>query len=202
MKKKLFVFIGLMLIACIIGTTISHAWYIRRYKTQPIDASTTGIVFSYQVDDRFNNVKTLDIENIAFFDKTAPKEGQYLGRMAFIFKVTLRNECRVNIDIEINQKMTGVDMEAAHIESAIATKDFTVENDDVRTGVTTVADYLEKNSMTDITTDKYVIESLAPQDTADIYVYVYGINPVALSNNDYLSATYSYVLAMTAIKEE
>jgi len=179
---------------------IVSAWFLNLKQTQSIEASTSGIVFSYTVDsetttvDTGTNCKTFDAGNLTFFGPDDPDAAYcFTYSPTCVLVVEYTNKCKVNIDINIDVASATTPADGDPYCAGIITG----SELEVEETVETLDTYFTENELT----NEYTISSLAPAESAKIYLYLYGYQPTTASNNDFLSESYGFTLTMTAIKE-
>ena len=195
MKRKLFIILGVTLAVISLGFAVSYAWWAQNFHVQSIDASTTGIVFSYNVDEGSENSKTFNVKNLSFFDIDNEGEGDYFFNMVCVVEVNLTNVCKTDIDIEIKAKLDDVDTTAPYISCVVSD---TLYSDEIVYNNKTVLEVISDNSLE----SSFTITNLSPSQESKVYLYIYGIQPNDGANNDFLKDSYTFKLSMIAIKKE
>lgn len=196
--KKRFILTAVLSLAAIavVSIGIVFAWFLARTNTQPIDFSTDGIVFSYKINDDKENVSSYDVTNVVFFDADSTSEGEFFYDMACVVKVEYENVCNAKIDINLTfnplQEETG-----AHLDALITGEEITKAQTE---GLDTVDSIVSALAQEDHTNRTFTLSQLEKGDKGVIYVYLYGVQPVDNSNNDFFADDYGFSLTAVAIK--
>lgn len=189
MKKKL-IFISLFIALVVASTSIVFAWWTKSSATKSITASTSGIIFTYQMDEKTTLNDKYSVSDVPFFayDETdGVEESSYLLDMACVIEISVTNVSKVEITLE----------------STLTT---TSENDAYLTGFfsETKLDALPtslSNSLS-LNIDGRVEENNeTTYSTSTFYLYLYGIQKNNDANNDFLSESYDLTLTLVGSKK-
>lgn len=191
MKKRIAIIITLVVFLLVISASSIYAWYINQERTEVLNPSTNGVVFSYTIDDEEIVTDTFDIKDVAFFDIDSEYEGKYLTDMAVIvtFKVTNKSSRAININFSY---LLPDELNNPYIACI-----FSITNElDSTNAEGSIEDYLSNNNLS----ASAQIEDVAKDETITAYAYIYGIQPNDAANNDFLSDTYTITFEIEGLQ--
>lgn len=167
--------------------SITYAWYTNTYRSKSIDFSTSGIVLSYSLDSQYNNVDTYDVKNVVFFDVNA-NEGKFFSTMAQIVEIDVKNISQTAISVNVQQ--VNILNQDAYIACIFTDSilDSTTSNSSINLFLT------EKNVSNQYSCD------LEINEVKTIYMYVYGVQNNANSDNAFLDDVYNFSFRIYAEK--
>ena len=203
MKNKRFLItmiIGMIAVA-IVSIGIAYGWFLNLSQTDPINANTKGIVFSYDISDgttKKTDVGTYNIENVAFFDIDDDGEGHYFASMACEIKIDITNVCEDYLDVVIS--FNG-DQDSSSDSEPILMALITDERLLDSSSYSTVNDVLDDLKQ-DTDPQSFEIASLAPEGVNSVYLYIFGVQPVDTADNSFFDDTYKFVITIRAVKGE
>lgn len=203
MKNKRFlitIVIGMIAIA-IVSIGIVYGWFLNLSQTDPINANTKGIVFSYDITDgttKKTDIGTYNIENVAFFDIDDDGEGHYFASMACEIKIDITNVCEDNLSITIS--FNG-DQDSESDTEPVLMALITDERLTDSSSYSTVNDCLDDLKQ-DSDPQSFDVSSLAPEGVSSVYLYIFGVQPIDTADNSFFDDTYKFVITIRAVKGE
>ena len=204
MKKSGIIAIVTVIVACIAMVLVTiglvYGWFLDLNKTDAIDAETKGIVFSYTITDGTTSktdVQSYDVKNVAFFDIDGDGEGKYFSDMACEIELDVKNICDKNISVSFtftpDQAETGPHLGGLFTSVKLST------DANIKTYNTVNALLAAKKEATNYY--EFTYNSIAPEDTEKVYLYIFGIQPDDDADNTFFSSSYGFEIKMRAIKE-
>ncbi len=210
MRKKILIttIIIALLALSFVGYGYGYGWFLKRSATEPIDANTKGIVFSYEVTDGYNTKKDVlaySVKNVAFFDKDSENEGKYFKDMALEIEFKITNVCEYDLEISLEFIPTE-ETTTAHLEGLLTNQKITSTAD-----LKTVEEVLTKNKVGDSASQITIKEALQAKDdtntsttatggTVSVYLYLFGVQPDDTATNDFLTKTYGFSVELSAVR--
>ncbi len=199
--KRIITSLIFVLVTAVTLITTTLAWYTKIDKIESeIDASSGHIVINHTYDNFTKTEETYSISNVAFFDihneESEFSELDYLDIMA----------CKVSINIENKSSTdTTVKVSFASTKLIISAED--------KSNTTLSSSYIDcillenelgkndslKNHLSD---DKALTFDLTLNETKTIYLYLYGVEELDDTDEDFLSKTHSFSLSFEAVKKE
>ena len=200
-KRFLITMIAGMIAIAIVSIGIVYGWFLNLSQTDPINANTKGIVFSYDISDGTTtktDVGTYNIENVAFFDIDDDGEGHYFASMACEIKIDITNVCEDYLDVVIS--FNG-DQDSSSDSEPILMALITDERLLDSSSYSTVNDVLDDLKQ-DTDPQSFEMASLAPEGVNSVYLYIFGVQPVDTADNSFFDDTYKFVITIRAVKGE
>lgn len=199
LRKKILIITCLvsLLALSFIGLGYGFGWFINQSQTEPIDANTKGIVFSYKVSDGINektDVLAYSVKNVAFFDKDSDDEGKYFKDMALEIEFNITNVC--DYDLAISLEFTsGESSKVAHLEGLLTSTQL-----ESTSGYDSVEDVLEAKKV-GTSADKITLPNkVEVNKSGTAYLYLFGVQPDDSATNDFLNETYGFSILLSAVR--
>ncbi len=206
MRKKILIITCLVALLALsfIGFGYGYGWFINQSNTEPIDANTKGIVFSYKVSDGIDektDVLAYSVKNVSFFDKDSEDEGKYFLDMALEIEFKITNVCdydlAVSLEFTADEATTG-----PHLEGLLTSEKITST-----TNYTTVENVLEDKKVGDDANRITLPNKIGAKGNTDnvsvtgtAYLYLFGVQPDDAANNEFLDETYGFSVLLSAVR--
>ena len=209
-KKELLVYILTPILLLGVTITIIVAWYTNTHKIGNIEGDTSDNVISYTLNDKLLNVTDYTVSNLTFFDIDNSNETKYFLDMVTVVKIEIENvtnnELNLTLDYSYTPKYqysitsdnktsntfnTTLPSGMTAISEAYCygfiTKDILYENniENTKTISENIKDYSSKISPN---------EKISGNETKTYYLYLFGVQTVKSSNNDFLKEKYNFTL--------
>lgn len=214
MKRKdilLYILAPILLLGVTI--TIVVAWYTNTHKIGNIDGETSDNVISYTLNDSVVNSKEYSVSNLTFFDIKNDNELKYFLDMAIVVKIDVENV--TNNPLSFVMEYSYIIKYLPQSTSTSTTNNFQTTLVLPSTGINSLSTaycngfIIEDNKLNEITSKTFSnFLSTMKQKTADItlpaketktfYLYLFGVQEVSTSNNDFLSESFNFTLTLTS----
>ncbi len=199
MRKKILIITCLvsLLALSFIGFGYGYGWFINQSQTEPIDWNTKGIVFSYKINDGFDektDVLAYSVNNVAFFDKDSTDEGKYFKDMALEIEFNITNVCDYDLTVSLEfsaQEETTV----AHLEGLL-----TSEKIESTTNYNSVEEVLEAKKIGNSSSKITLPSKVEVKTVGTAYLYLFGVQPDDSATNDFLADTYGFSILLSAVR--
>lgn len=199
LRKKILIITCLvsLLALSFIGFGYGYGWFINQSQTEPIDANTKGIVFSYKVSDGIDektDVLAYSVKNVAFFDKDSADEGKYFKDMALEIELNITNVCDYDLAISL-EFSSDESSDVAHLEALLTNEQLESTSD-----YDSVEDVLEAKKV-GTSADKITLPSkVEVKESGTAYLYLFGVQPDDSATNDFLNETYGFSILLSAVR--
>lgn len=208
MKKIMPMIISLVALI-VVAISLTLAWYTSRVENEVIDANTEGISFIYNINDgQVNNPKEYNANNLVFFDPQSSVELSYLLDMALKLKITVINSSNKSISVNISQVVSAktIIKEDDTITSSSYVQCLLSEDENIdltnQASITTlIPNYnnlntnLNSYNEIEVNGDKTVNSNCM----YEFYVYVFGIQEIKASSNEFLSKNYGFSINISSL---
>lgn len=182
MKRKLITIIISLALFIVLSGTLVYAWWSKSVTTKSISATTSGIVFTYKINEDDIIDDKYEISDLAFFQEKdgSIENDEYLLGMSCKISINIENICKADLDVVVSiipKKESG--------DTAYTTGFITQE---------------EAASVPSTLTDSVSV-SINVESSTTVYLYMYGIQTDESANNDFLDKTYAMTLQIKAVKK-
>lgn len=187
MKRKLTIIILSISLFIVLGGTFVYAWWSKTTNTKSISATTTGIVFSYKINEDDIIDEKYSVSDLAFFGQNEDKSidmDNYLLSMACRISINITDICKSDLDVEVSITPTKEENETAYVTGFITTQE-----------VSTIPTTLDETINFSITQNETL------DSTSTVYLYMYGIQTDANATNDFLDKSYTMTLKIVATRK-
>lgn len=194
-KSMIITVIASVFSLAIIALSVTFGWFLNVNKTDAIDTTTKGIVFSYVITDgktEKKDVSVYDVKNVAFFDIDSEYEGVYFKDMACCITLVYENVCDDDIEITLNFEPSNTEENSPYLDAV-----FSIEDLEMKESYKSVQNLLDDNAHGEI-----VVDEIAKSEKKTVYMYVFGVQPNDDANNDFFTSDiYGFKLTAKAVKK-
>ncbi len=191
MKRNRLFLVVFSFILTIIGiVTVTYAWVINSVDLPSVYIKTEGVKYNCNITNGVNQV-TGNLDNVSFFDITDINETPYFLDMAKVVTLNMRNTGDIKLSYEVTQDQ--VNTNNPYLLLFFSDRLLTASD---LTNTTLESFYSTHNSLTG-TINKFNANNT--NDNFTFYVYVIGVVPSTINNNDFLLNNYSFTINMKGV---
>lgn len=199
--KRIITSLIFVLVTAVTLITTTLAWYTKIDKIEnEIDASSGHIVLNHTYDNFTKTEENYSISNVAFFDihneESEFSELDYLDTMACKVSINIENKSSTDTTVKVSfastkliisaEEESNTTLSSSYIDCILLENELE-ENDSL------------KNHLSD---DKALTFDLKLNETKTIYLYLYGVEELDDTDEDFLSKTHSFSLSFETVKKE
>ena len=214
-KKELLVYILTPILLLGVTITIIVAWYTNTHKIGNIEGETSDIVISYTLNGQSGNVTDYSVSNLTFFDIDNSNETNYFLDMVTIVELDIENVTNNDLSLTIGYSYTPKyqysitsNNKTSNIFNTTLPSGMTAISEAYCYGFITEKKLTSKNESNDGDIDNTLTireniknyssnisnVTIKGNTTYTYYLYLFGVQAVDLSNNDFLKEKYNFTL--------
>ncbi len=214
-KKELLMYIIAPILLIGITITIIVAWYTNTHKIGNIEGDTSDNVISYTLNDTNVNVYKYSVSNLTFFDIDNVNETKYFLDMVTVVKLEIENVTNNSLYLTIDYSYIPKYQYTNTISTTTSASN--IFNTTLPSGASAISkaycygfiseNKLEKTNIKEndsiennISSYRSKIENIKLSGKSQItyYLYLFGVQVIDTSNNDFLKQKFNFTLSLTS----
>ena len=126
MRKKMIVSLVSTIIVGLLIVVVSFAWYTNVKKTSSVDFVSNGTILEYTINGGTEkNVKSYDVEGVAFFDIDNENEGFYFTDMAVCLELDITNYSKKDVILKLEGETQSYTLSAEVSDNVVSVYSYT-----------------------------------------------------------------------------